>query len=314
MHIARIRNGAILISVGIVLLLNTTEHLSWMVWSRIFSLWPIVLVAIGIELLFKRTRLSFLAFLSPLLFIAAILGPALFLQTSFGGIHRTKEAYLWNQDYDSTVTKATATIHLKAADLKLSSGTDKLISAELDYSDIKPLVTYQHRESDSSATVEIKDSERSHWGWSFSKAWSWAGNEKKNWEIRLTDRIPIDLRVNTKASRTDLDLSDLKINSFDLDAKASNVEIKISDLVNDVTCKIDASASKLSISFPEDMGLKIENHAKVSTTSFSHLSLKETDNGYETPDFEKAPRKLILYLEGSAIKLKINQYPSVQGI
>jgi hypothetical protein len=52
MNIGRIRNGAILISAGVVLLLNTMDHLSWAVWFRIFSLWPVLLIAIGIELLF----------------------------------------------------------------------------------------------------------------------------------------------------------------------------------------------------------------------------------------------------------------------
>ena len=65
MNIGRIRNGAILISAGVVLLFNTMDYLSWSVWFRIFSLWPVILVAIGIELLFKRTLLSFLTLISP---------------------------------------------------------------------------------------------------------------------------------------------------------------------------------------------------------------------------------------------------------
>ena len=314
MHIARIRNGVILISAGVVLLLNTLGQLPWTVWIRIFSFWPVFLIAFGIELLFKKTRLAFLAILSPLLFLLVILGPALFFETGVGKIHRAQQVYLWSQDLDSNLTRATVTIELRSGNLKLSSGTDKLVSAELDYLERKPLVSYKHINSDSSATVEITDSERSHWGWNLNKGWSWDGWEKKDWEIRLTDRVPINLKVNTKASRTDLDLSELKINNFDLEAKASNVEIKIGDLVNDVACKISVSASKLSLSFPEDMGLKIENHAKLSTTSFSHISLKETEDGYETPDFENAPRKLTLYLDGSAIKLKIKQYQPLEGI
>ncbi len=315
MHIARLRNGAILISVGVVLLLNTTGHLPWMVWGRILSLWPIALVAIGIELLFKKTRLSLLAILSPLLFLAAILGPAFIFKPDFGKIHRTGEAYLWSQDLDSTLTKATATLKLMAGELRLSSGTDKLISTELGYCDNQPLTAYRYISSDSSASIEIKDTERTgKHGWSFDQTWFGRDECEKNWDIKLTDRIPLILKVDTKAAKADFDLSGLKVEEFDLEAQASKVDLKIGSLLNEVSCRIDAKAAKLSISFPEDLGLRIENHAKMSTTSFSHLSLKEIEDGYETPDFEKAPRKLILYLEGSVIKLKINQYASVKGI
>lgn len=314
MHIGRIRNGVILISVGVVLLFNTIGQLPWIVWAKILSLWPVFLVAFGIELLFKKTKLSFLALLSPLLFLVVILGPALFFETDFGRMHRAEEAYLWNQDLDSNLIKATAIIEFKAGNLRLSSGTDKLISTELDYFEKKPLVHYKYREWDSSASVEITDTERKHWGWSLNKGWSWGGWEKKNWEIKLTDRIPINLKVDTKASHIDLDLFDLKINNFDLEAKASDVEIKIGNLVDEVIGRVEAKASKLSISFPEDMGLRIENHSTLSSTSFSWLTLKERDNVFETPNYEEAPRKLTLYLDGSVIRLKIRQYQPVEGI
>jgi hypothetical protein len=314
MHIARIRNGVILISAGVILLLNTLGQLPWTVWIRIFSFWPVFLIAFGIELLFKKTKLYFLAILSPLLFLLVILGPALFFETGVGKIHRAGQVYLWSQDLDSNLTKATVAIELRSGNLKLLSGTDKLVSAELDYFKRKPLFNYRQKNSDSSATVEITDSERSRWGWSLNKGWSWEGWEKKDWEIRLTDRIPINLKIDTKASRTDLDLSDLKINNFDLKAKATNIDIKIGDLVNELVVRVDASATKLSISLPEYMGLRIENHSTLSSTSFSWLTLKEHDNIYETPNFEEASRKLTLYLDGSVIKLKIKQYQPVEGI
>ncbi len=315
MHIARLRNGVILISIGVVFLLNTTGHLPWMVWSRIFSLWPVALVAIGIELLFKRTSLSILAIISPLLFLAAILGPALIFKPEFGKMHPAGEAYQWSQDMDSTLTKATTTLQLKAVDLKLSSGTDKLIRAELDYCDNQPIATYKYVNADSSADIEIKDSDwtKRH-NWSFG--WIWFGREEcnKNWDIKLTDRIPIDFKIDAKATKADFDFSDLKVWEFDLNANASKVSIRIGDAMDQVTCRIDANAAKLSLSFPEDMALRIIDHSKMSSTNFSHISLKEIRDGFETPDFEKSPRQLILYLDGSAIKLEINQYPSVNGI
>jgi len=314
MNIGRMRNGAILIAAGIVLLLNTTGHLFWSVWLRIFSLWPIALIAIGIELLFKKTRLSFLTILSPLLFLAAILGPAFFYESDLGIIYRASHTYNWSEDLDSALTEANVTIRMNAGNLVITSSTDELISAELDYFTRKPLVIYEHTSLNRSATVKITDRERKWFGRSLSKGWFKSGWEEKNWEIELTDRIPIDLRIYLKASQADLDFSELKIRDFDLEAKASDVDIKIGDLVEEITARIESKVSKLSLSLPEDMGLKIENHTNLSSTSFSWLTLKETDNTYQTPDFDQASRKLTLYLEGSLTRLKINQYQPFEGI
>jgi len=314
MNIGRMRNGAILTSAGVVLLLNTTGYLFWSVWFRIFSLWPVVLIAIGIELLFKKTRFSFLSILSPLLFFAIILGPAFFPESDFGKIYQASQEYHWSQDLDSTLTEAHTTIRLNAGDLKVSSGTDKLISAELDYFKKRPLIVYEHANLDQSARVKITDRDSKWFKGSVRKGWLWGEWEEKEWEVKLTDRIPIDLRVYVKASHADFDFSELKIRDFDLEAKAADIDVKIGNLVDEITARITSRASKLSISLPDDMGLRIENHTNLSSTSFSWLTLEETDDGYQTQDFDQASQKLTLYLEGLLTKLKINKYQPIEGI
>ena len=314
MNIGRIRNGAILISVGVVLLLNTTGYLSWSVWLRIFSLWPVALIAIGIELLLKKTRLSFLTILSPLLFFAAILGPAFLFESDLGKIYRASRAYDWSEELDSTLTEVSTTVRLNAGNLEISSGTNELISAELDYLKRRPLAVYETPDLDSSATVKITDMERRWFKWDWSRGKIWDAWDKKRWEIRLTDLIPVKLRVYLKASEADLDFSELMIRDFDLEAKASQVDIRFGNLVGEVTARIQSRASKLSIYYPEDMGLRIINRTNLSSTSFSQLTLEETDDGHQTPDFDLASRKLTLYLKGSLTKLKINKYQPFEGI
>ena len=314
MNIGRIRNGAILISAGVVLLLNTMDHLSWSVWFRIFSLWPVILVAIGIELLFKKTRLSFLTLISPLLFLAAILGPAFVFDSDFAVLRGTGQSYHWTVDSDSALTEAAASVRLNTGDLMISSGTDQLVSAELDYFDREPLVSYNASSMDSSAILKIRDRERGGLEWNFRGGRFYGAWDEKNWEIRLTERIPIDLTVYIKTGDADLDLSGLKIRILDLETRTSSTKVRIGNLVDEVSARIESRASKLSLSLPKDMALRIENHSNLSSTSFSWFTLEETGDGYETPDFDQAARKLTLYLEGSLTKLKISRYEPVEGI
>jgi len=314
MNIGRIRNGAILISAGVVLLLNTMDYLSWSVWFRILSLWPVILVAIGIELLFKKTRLSFLTLISPLLFFAAILGPAFVFDSYLGVIGKTSQIYHFSEDLDSALTEAGVSVRLNTGDLVVSSGTGKLISTELDYFERKPVVTYEVSNLDSSAQFKVRDRERRWLEWNFGKGRFRGAWDRKNWEIKLTERIPIDLTVYVKTGDADLDLSGLKLRILDLETRTSDARVRIGNLVDEVSARIESRASKVSLSIPKDMALRIENHSNLSSASFSWFTLKETDDGYETPDFDQAARKLTLYLEGSLTRLKINRYEPSEGI
>ena len=308
MKIARIRNGVILISLGIVFLLNNLGHVPWSVWFRIFSLWPVILIAIGIEIIFRKTRLSFLTILSPLLFMAAILGPTYFQSVELTGVYRTSETYQYAEDLDTSVTKVTAIVQLRAGNLEISSDTERLISGKLDYRKRKPITTYEFSGFDSSATVEIRDRER---GW---KGWSWRAWGAKDWDIRLTDRIPINLRIYAKVTDGELDLSNLKLKNLNLDIKAANFNIKLGDLVDQLDGRIESDACRLSLLIPEDIGLKIENHAKLTSTSFSGLSILKYDNIYQTSNFEQASEKITLSLEGSVIRLVVKSYQKLENI
>jgi hypothetical protein len=308
MKIARIRNGVILISVGLVFLLNNMGYVPWAVWFRILSLWPIILVALGIEIVFKKTRLSFLTILSPLLFMAAILGPTYFQSVELTGIYRAVETYQYDEDLDTSVAKVTAIIQLRAGNLKVSSETGRLVSAKLEYWKRKPITTSEYSGFDSSTTLEIRDKGR-EW-----KEWSWRAWGAKDWDIRLTNRVPVNLRIYAKATDGELDLSDLRVKNLNLETKAGNFDIKLGDLVDQMNGTIESDASRLHLLIPEDVGLKIENYSRLTSTSFSDLSILKYDNIYETSNFDQAPRKITLSLEGSVTRLVVKSYQKLQHI
>ncbi len=314
MNVGRIRNGAILLSAGVVLLLNTTGHLSWSVWLKIFSLWPVALIAVGIELLFKKSRLAFVAILSPLLFFATILGPAFLYESGFREIYRTSRTYSLNRDLDPAFTDVSATIRLYNGDLRVSSGAGQLISAELDYFNRRPYFLLKQGELDQSVTLHITDRDRRWFSGRLGRRWFRRPSEEKRWEIKLTDQIPVSLNLYVRTSEAVLDFSELKLQDLDLEAEDSDVDVKMGNQSEDATAKILSRGSKVAISVPEDLGLRIINRTKFSFSSFSWFALEEKEDGYQTPDFEQAARKLTLYLEGSLTELRMRKYQPFEGI
>ena len=46
--------AAILVTLGVVLLLNNLGYLGWGVWETLGHLWPLLLIAIGLDLMIGR--------------------------------------------------------------------------------------------------------------------------------------------------------------------------------------------------------------------------------------------------------------------
>ena len=66
----------ILIGLGVVFLLNNLGILSWSIWTVIFRLWPVLLVAAGLDLLLGRRSVwgSLLALVLTVAIVAGVLG------------------------------------------------------------------------------------------------------------------------------------------------------------------------------------------------------------------------------------------------
>lgn len=69
MSLAQFLKGLVIILIGVILLLNNFNILSWSVWINILRLWPILLISLGLSLIFRK-RLSWLA---PLIILIGII-------------------------------------------------------------------------------------------------------------------------------------------------------------------------------------------------------------------------------------------------
>jgi len=300
MNIARIRNGVLLVCVGLVLLLNNLDYVSWSVWYKILSLWPVLLVAIGIELLFKKTALSFLTILSPILIFLAIIGPVYFshYEVRKPGIIQKMN---WVKPVEKNIKKAYLRVDLNAGGLEIRKDSLNLVDAQLEYWRSKPECDYKFAEKDSIALIKIKE-KREDW-----KGWFWGGWRKRDWYLKLSDKIPFDLKVYSNAGFSDLNLAEILVDDLLLELNASDCRIKLGKKES-IKIQVDANASSLKILIPKDCGLKIESDADLTSKTFEDLSIYKEEGKYWTTNYENSPYKIDLYLDGAVSHLKIESY------
>lgn len=302
MNISKIRTGVIFICCGIVLLLNTLDYVSWSVWFKILSLWPILLIAIGIELVFKKTFLSFLAILSPILMILAILGPVYFGYGEWTrGAELTKD-YKWKIPFEEKIKEAKVTVEFKAGELEIKSDTVNLVDARLDYWNREPECDFFFSDLDSTARIKIKGG-RKEW-----TDWVMKGWRRHEWEIGLNHQVPLDLELQVKASDANLNLSDLQVDDLNLVLKASDLRIRFGKR-EFIKCKLDSDASRIRILIPEETGIKIDSEANLTSTEFSgDISIYHENETYISDNYESSLYKIDMFLEGSVSKLEVVTY------
>ncbi len=86
MNANRVSDGVNMVAIGCILLANTIGGLPWAVWISIFSLWPIALIAIGVDLIGKSTGRVWVRVLASLITLSALLYGAFVMQPGTWGL------------------------------------------------------------------------------------------------------------------------------------------------------------------------------------------------------------------------------------
>jgi hypothetical protein len=152
-------------------------------------------------------------------------------------------------------------IELGSGEIELERAVEgKLLDADLEYphkGNQKPVVIYNVRDGQGVLVIELeRDSEG--WGW-----WNWGDDGDQKWSIRLTDNIPISLKINMGAGKSHLDLTGLRLKKLTLKMGAGETAIRF-DMINPEIMEmfdIDAGAAQLRA-------------RNLGNANFTHLSFK----------------------------------------
>lgn len=155
-------------------------------------------------------------------------------------------------------------INLGAGDLRLAGGAEKLLEADFTYNvaRLKPEVTY----ADGALVVRQPDDR----GLPDFRNISGFRNE---WDLRLHDGTPLDLRLEIGGGTSDLSLAGLPLTSLavNLGAGASTLDLS-GDWAHDLNVAVDSGAANISVRLPQDVGVRVEVDAGPTIVNVSDLA------------------------------------------
>lgn len=194
----------LLISLGILLLLNNLGVLTWGVWEVIWRLWPVLLIAAGIEIIFGRQ--SALGGLLAALVIAAAIGGAVWLFLWQGPAVVAPTSWPISVAADQ-VRRAEVEIKMGAGRLLLGPGSDPgyILQGQVQtISGADPLRPV--RITGDKAKIELRESSTGR----LATRPPWDG-DRLTWNLQLSDRVPLELEVETGAGVAQLNLHGLQV-------------------------------------------------------------------------------------------------------
>lgn len=307
--VSKIRNGVILIVIGVIFLLHTLDVIFIGFWDIMWDVWPVLLIAIGIEKIFGATKtLRPLAYLSPVL-ILMVLAWAVVAdsgRSEWGSYDdwssdSRSEIYEWSEEGSSSTELLDLTVEKARGRLVVRNGAGEgnLLDGRLRYWGRRPKV--ESVEDASVLEVRIADRDRGRH----------EGNGRDVWVLRLADDVPIRMSIDGGAARMRLDFTAIQLQDLTLDAGAVDIDLTFGSLVPVVKCAIECAVAALDITVPASAGVSIERESVFSGFSARGLTLIERGSMLVTPDFDKQPVQIKLDIRSNLSSLRIHRVDDV---
>lgn len=281
----RVFDGFVTVAIGGVFLATTMGVVGWGVWMRILGLWPVLIIAVGFDLLGKALHTSWLRALGSLAIIGAL---AYGVSTASGGFDDfgvpvapggVRDVSL--SEPVGTADSANLTLDSGVATVRVASG-DRLIGITGSSPWGEPSLDVERVGSEAKVRAVLGDDEGMH---------MWPGDGSARFDVELSDRVVWDIRMNTGVSALRADLSDIDVRSLDLRPGVADCDVQLGDVpTGEREARVDvrAGVSSVAVRIPDDAEARVEIESGLSGSTVRGR-FEDLDSGvWETPGYEAA--------------------------
>ena len=262
--IKRVAEGVGSIMVGLVLLGNTLGYIPWTVWITMLSLWPLLLVALGIELLGRGLGLPWVRALSNVALILGLFygvfvlqpgtwGPAL----TVPGVSASNVPYSDSAPHDASIREGTLAIKAGAARLTVGAGPDLARISGRAPSDVAPRL---EKTVTSGVAVVLVDEPSRH---TFV-----FGVQDRTMDLMLDrDVVWKRLGLDIGAVQADADLRELQVRDISVNVGASDLRLTVGSRTDTVNVDISGGAANITLRVPANAAVTLESKSGLSSVN-----------------------------------------------
>ncbi len=286
----------ILIGLGVIFLLNNFGILDWSVWDVIFRLWPVLIVAAGLDILIGR-RSAWGALLSLALTCALIAG-ALWLYAS-GVVATSSEVEEIGQSLDEAtaaqivIGPAVGSVYVDALaeSNQLVSGVIRPIRGERVQRDF----TVQG----GTATFYLQS------GGNFVSPFIGGVGSEPNWDLSVSSDVPLELEVSLGVGESNVDLTGLMLDDLEVSIGIGQMTIVLPDEGN-FQARIDGAIGNTVIIIPAEMEARIYVDTGLAARDLPN-GYRQRDGAYESSGYDDAENRIELEIDQAIGNVTVQQ-------
>jgi len=300
-HVGSIVGPVILIGAGLVFLMNNLGVLPWSIWDQVWRLWPLILIALGLELVIGR-RSAGLSLLIVVLLVGAAVA-FLFYGGNFQPVGNLATTTL-NAPL-SGATSGNVTLELGTCNLTVDSTADaeSLATGTLEYYQGQSVPQQSLSSANGQATLTLRQTR----GAGFDIG-SWFSEKRTpEWNIHLNPKVPTTFMANLGTGNSTIDLSESQVNTVNIESGTGNGTIVFPASAGHVTSTVNGGVGNLNLTIPEGLEARIEVSTGIGNTNVDDRFAKQGDNVYITKGYNDAKNKLDLKLDVGIGNVEISQ-------
>ncbi|MBI2841525.1 MAG: hypothetical protein HYX75_24680 [Acidobacteria bacterium] len=295
--------AVLLIGVGAFFLYGNF-HPAWDPWPLVARYWPVLLILLGLAKLWDYLWLRTHPDSTPSRGLSAGI-IVLILAVVFIGIGLTRGRVSRRVNHESQSVErrgmeaVRARIEMNAGELRLSGGATKLLEADFDYAEAegKPRVKYEASGGQGDLTIIQQENHFSGFN---------VGPTRNDWDLRLNNDVPLDLKLRMGAGRTDLRLKGLSLTRLDIKMGAGELEADLTgDWKHDLDATIQGGVGSATIRLPRDVGVRV--NAVGGLGAINPGDLMKSGGAYVNEAYGKSATTLRLSVAGGIGEINLRQ-------
>lgn len=270
-----------MIGLGAILLMSNLGILIWDAWGTLWRLWPLLIIAIGLEVMVGRRSL-WISLLS-VIFIFAVLFGVLWLSDvgigTFDG-QRLDEEKISRPLGEAT--RAEIVLAPAAGDLTIEAlpSGDQLVAGTLQLGNMQQAWDDYDLEGDKAVyTLRSRNVVLL-----FGDAW--------DWDLGLTSAIPVDLDTSMGAGEMVLDLMDLDLSALDVSQGVGKIELTLPP-EGAFDAQINQAIGSIVLHVPDNVGLRLDVSKAISSLDVPD-NFQQRGGYYYAPGYESADERVTL--------------------
>jgi hypothetical protein len=133
----------------------------------------------------------------------------------------------------------------------------------------------------------------------------WAPSGPREWDVHLSDQIPLSLQMKTGASDARLDLTEVQVTALSLETGASSTEVHLPAHTDLTRVNVEGGVASVRIHVPAGVAARIRSDSGLVDFHVDQNRFPRTGAHYQSPDYDEAEHKIDLHVEMGVGSVKI---------